>query len=235
MSEATGEPSDPDAGYQGRGAAVRRAAQRTRQRGTRGRAGRTTSVRGFRAGPGRTVRRDRRLLVRRRRRAGRRRGHLGAQRSGGRRPAGRGDAGDPGRAGVADPHGGADSRGSLGGQSDTALVALGAAPGHLSRGEGPVAVGETAEAEPNPSGRLLDGQGRGQSATTVVYPIAACGKQCRWTGVCRWSARAGSWCYCLAMAMRRRSSGLMRWSWSSTSRSIWTQRTRPLKRLSLGP
>ena len=44
--------SVPDGGYQGRGAAVRRAAQRTRQRGTRGRAGRTTSVRGFRTGPG---------------------------------------------------------------------------------------------------------------------------------------------------------------------------------------
>ena len=121
----------------GRRAAVRRAAQRTRQRGTRGRAGRTTSVRGFRAGLGRTVRRDRRLLIRRRRRAGRRRGHPGAQRSGGRRPACRGEAGDPGRAGVADTHVGADSRVSLGGHSDTALVALGAEPGHLSRGEGP--------------------------------------------------------------------------------------------------
>jgi hypothetical protein len=69
--------------------------------------------------------------------AGCRRGHPGAQRSGGRRPACRGVAGDRGRAGVADPHGGADSRGSLGGQSDIALVALGAAPGHRSRGEGP--------------------------------------------------------------------------------------------------
>ena len=46
-------------------------------------------------------------------------------------------AGDPGRAGVADTHGRADSRVSLGGHSDTALVALGAEPGHLSRGEGP--------------------------------------------------------------------------------------------------
>jgi hypothetical protein len=44
---------------------------------------------------------------------------------------------DPGRAGVADTHVGADSRVSLGGHSDTALVALGAEPGHLSRGEGP--------------------------------------------------------------------------------------------------
>src|ERR687897_504643 len=52
MREATGETSDPAAGYQRRRAAVGRAAQRTRQRRTRGRAGRTTSVRGFRAGPG---------------------------------------------------------------------------------------------------------------------------------------------------------------------------------------
>ena len=44
---------------------------------------------------------------------------------------------DPGRAGVADTHVRADSRGSLGGHSDTALVALGAESGHLSRGEGP--------------------------------------------------------------------------------------------------
>jgi hypothetical protein len=59
------------------------------------------------------------------------------QRSGGRRPACREEAGDPGRAGVADTHVRGDSRVSLGGHGDTALVALGAEPGHLSRGEGP--------------------------------------------------------------------------------------------------
>jgi len=43
--------------------------------------------------------------------------------------------------------------------------------------------------------------------------------------------------YWRAMAIRRRSSGVMRWSASSASspRSIWTQRTRPVKALSLGP
>ena len=44
-------------------------------------------------------------------------------------------------------------------------------------------------------------------------------------------------CYCRAIAMRRRSSGEIRWSASSASspRSICTQRTRPVKALSLGP
>jgi hypothetical protein len=43
--------------------------------------------------------------------------------------------------------------------------------------------------------------------------------------------------YCLAMAMWSRSSGVIRWSRSSAAspRSIWTQRIRPLKRLSPGP
>ena len=37
--------------------------------------------------------------------------------------------------------------------------------------------------------------------------------------------------YCLAMAMRRRSSGSMKWSWSSAPRSIWTQSFLPVNRL----
>ena len=37
--------------------------------------------------------------------------------------------------------------------------------------------------------------------------------------------------YCLAMAMRRRSSGSMKWSWSSSPRSIWTQLILPVNRL----
>ena len=37
--------------------------------------------------------------------------------------------------------------------------------------------------------------------------------------------------YCLAMAMRRRSSGSMKWSWSSAPRSIWTQLILPVNRL----
>jgi hypothetical protein len=44
----------------------------------------------------------------------------------------------------------------------------------------------------------------------------------------RWRVLA----YCLAMAMRRRSSGSMKWSWSSLPRSIWTQWILPLNRLS---
>jgi integrase len=37
--------------------------------------------------------------------------------------------------------------------------------------------------------------------------------------------------YCLAMAMRRRSSGSMKWSWSSAPRSIWTHWILPVNRL----
>jgi len=43
--------------------------------------------------------------------------------------------------------------------------------------------------------------------------------------------------YCLAIATRSRSSAVIRWSRSSaaSSMSIWTQRTRPVNALSLGP
>ena len=37
--------------------------------------------------------------------------------------------------------------------------------------------------------------------------------------------------YCRAMAMRKRSSGSMKWSWSSSPRSICTQWILPVKRL----
>ena len=40
--------------------------------------------------------------------------------------------------------------------------------------------------------------------------------------------------HCLAMAMRRRSSGSMKWSWSSVPRSICTQWILPVKRLDRG-
>jgi len=40
--------------------------------------------------------------------------------------------------------------------------------------------------------------------------------------------------YCLAMAMRRRSSGAMKWSWSSSPKSIWTHLIVPVNRLVRG-
>ena len=94
---------------------------------------------------------------------------------------------------------------------------------------GPVAVGKAAEAEPDASGGFLDGQGQGAVGHGCGAPRGRTRSRAA-TGPGR--AHDG---YCLAMATRRRSSGLMRWSWSSTSKSIWTHRTRPLKRLSFGP
>jgi hypothetical protein len=45
------------------------------------------------------------------------------------------------------------------------------------------------------------------------------------------SGRRGACAYCLAMATRRRSSGSMKWSWSSSPTSSWTQLMRPVNRL----
>jgi hypothetical protein len=52
---------------------------------------------------------------------------------------------------------------------------------------------------------------------------------CRASGTNR-ASRTGR-TYCRAMAIRRRSSGSMKWSWSSAPRSIWTQWILPVKRL----
>ena len=45
------------------------------------------------------------------------------------------------------------------------------------------------------------------------------------------SSRGLVFAYCRAMAIRRRSSGSMKWSWSSSPRSIWTQSILPVNRL----
>ena len=93
------------------------------------------------------------------------------------------------------------------------------------------------QTQPDASGGFLDGQGVGGSRPhlrcTPSSPAASCAID-RWTGAgLRSSPRRLVTGYCLAMAMRSRSSGLMKWSWSSLPRSIWTQWILPVNRLSL--